>query len=113
MATSKAKRVQEQLPAVFNFIADAIEDNPMLHFDAALEQAHYHFDDELTAMLGSVVRYMSLGMTVWEALKLVADQHRIPAFHHVVTVIIQTHQPDGSFITADTLRRAVAQLDDL
>lgn len=109
MTESVALRVKNQIPEVFNFIADAMEGNPMLHFDAALELADQHFDHELADILREVVSVISLGSGHFESMKKVAERHDIPAFTEAVAFIIQTHQPDGSFITADTLRRAVAQ----
>ena len=65
-------------------------------------------DNTASHVLGDVIRYISMSLPHFEALQTTADSHNIPAFTQVVDVIIATHQPDNTFITAETLRRAVA-----
>ena len=106
MTQTRAQRIHRQLPETLLYIADAIEQNPMLHFSAALELARDHFQHDLAEILDKVVRLMQLGMSHFEALQKVAASENIPAF----TWIVAAHQPDESFITAATLRRVAERL---
>ncbi len=104
---SREQRIGEQLPETLTFVADAMDANPMLHFDAALEMAHRHFGHEFSALLDEVVRLMQIGMTHFEALRAVAEREKIAALTRAVEYVVHAHQPDDSFITSETLRGAI------
>ncbi len=106
MTTPQAQHIRNQLPAVLVFIADSMEQNPMLHFSTALELARDDFQHEVADMLDRVIRLMQLGMGPFEALQIVAAEANVPAFTDIVTFIVDVHQPDNSFITSTTLRYA-------
>jgi Flp pilus assembly protein TadB len=110
MSEAKAQRVHAQLPEALIFMADAMEQNPLLHFSTALELARNHLNNDVAELLDSVLRMMQVGFTPRQALWETVSRADMPAFTAVVAFIEETQQPDDVLITSATLRQAAAHL---